>query len=55
MKMVLRAGFFMKPFEPSSKEYQKNIDNGIAEVVYVQIWSYLIGERTSESRFVINK
>ncbi|MFV9925215.1 MAG: hypothetical protein AB8U93_06260 [Francisella endosymbiont of Hyalomma scupense] len=44
----------MKPFESSSKGYQKNIDNGIAEVVYAQIWSYLIGERTSESRFVID-
>ncbi|APC92416.1 MULTISPECIES: hypothetical protein [Francisella] len=44
--------FFMKPFELSSKEYQKNIDNGIAEVVYAQIWRYLIGERASESRLV---
>ncbi|API87653.1 hypothetical protein [Francisella uliginis] len=44
--------FFMKPFNQSSREYQKNIDNGIAEVVYAQIWRYLIGERASESRLV---
>lgn len=37
----------MKPLESSSKGYQKNIYNSIAEVVYAQIWSYLIGERTS--------
>ncbi|OIN84246.1 hypothetical protein [Francisella sp. TX07-6608] len=47
--------FFMKPFERSSKEYQKNIENGIAEVVYAQIWRYLIGERASESKLVINE
>lgn len=44
--------FFMKPFNQSSREYQKNIDNGIAEVVYAQVWRYLIGERASESRLV---
>ncbi|MFV9973243.1 MAG: hypothetical protein AB8V06_08500 [Francisella endosymbiont of Hyalomma asiaticum] len=30
----IKSRFCMKPFEPSSKGYQKNIDNGIAEVVY---------------------
>ena len=44
--------FFMKPFNQSSREYKKNIANGIAEVIYAQIWRYLIGERASESRLV---
>ncbi|AJI56213.1 hypothetical protein LA02_1533 [Francisella philomiragia] len=46
------TSYFMKCFNISSREYKKNISNGIAEVVYSQIWRYLIGERSSESRLV---